>query len=224
MLSNQPDQFNARKAAHIAKFITPVSSETAISEVIRLFHLNSDLTILPLVDNNVASGIIFRENFLSKLFSSRYGIELYGKKPISSFIDKTPLSIDQNTPIEIVSKQLTSTMRNDQAFIITNDGEYTGIGTILNLLEEITRQQIHNAKHANPLTLLPGSVPINDQINQLLAAKIPFSFGYFDLDNLKPFNDVYGYSAGDDIIKAVANTLTQHIPAGERLGRSHRRR
>jgi diguanylate cyclase (GGDEF)-like protein len=104
-------------------------------------------------------------------------------------------------------------MRNDQAFIITNNGEYVGIGTILKLLEEITRQQIHNAKHANPLTLLPGSVPVNDQIDQLLAAKVPFSFGYFDLDHFKPFNDVYGYSAGDDIIKAVANTLTQHIPA-----------
>ncbi len=153
---NQPDQFNARKAAHIAKFITPVSSETAISEVIRLFHLNSDLTILPLVDNNVASGIIYRECFLSKLFSSRYGIESYGKKPISSFIDKTPLSIDQDTPIEIISKKLTSSMRNDQAFIITNDGEYRGIGTILNLLEEITRQQIHNAKHANPSYPIAG--------------------------------------------------------------------
>jgi diguanylate cyclase (GGDEF)-like protein len=213
IVSSQPDQFNATKAAHIAKFIMPVSAETAISEVMSLFHHNSDLTILPLVDNNVASGIIFRENFLSKLFSSRYGIELYGKKPIKSFIDKTRLSIDQNTPIELVSKQLTSTMRNDQAFIITANGEYAGIGTILDLLEEITRQQIHNAKHANPLTLLPGSVPINDQINQLLANKIPFSFGYFDLDHFKPFNDVYGYSAGDDIIKAVANTLTQHIPA-----------
>lgn len=213
IVSNQSDQLNATKASHIAKYIMPVSAETAISEVMSLFHHDSDLTILPLVDNNVASGIIFRDHFLSKLFSNRYGIELYGKKPISLFIDKTPLSIDQDTPIELVSKQLTSTMRNDQAFIITNDGEYAGVGTILNLLEEITRQQIHNAKHANPLTLLPGSVPINDQINQLLASKIPFSFGYFDLDNFKPFNDVYGYSAGDDIIKAVANTLTQHIPA-----------
>jgi len=211
--SSQPTQFNAIKAAHIAKFITPVSAETAISDVMNLFHSDSDLTILPLVDNNEASGIIFRDHFLFKLFSSRYGIELYGKKPIKSFIETTPLSFDQNTPIELVSKQLTSSMRNDQAFIITDGGEYTGIGTILNLLEEITRQQIHNAKHANPLTLLPGSVPINDQINQLLAAKTPFSFGYFDLDHFKPFNDVYGYSAGDDIIKAVANTLTQHIPA-----------
>ncbi|MFA6050954.1 MAG: bifunctional diguanylate cyclase/phosphodiesterase [Methylobacter sp.] len=212
IVSSRPDQLNATKAAHIAKFIMPVSAETPICDVMNLFHHNSDLTTLPLVDNNVASGIIFRENFLSKLFSSRYGIELYGKKPIKSFIDKTRLSIDQNTPIELVSKQLTSTMRNDQAFIITANGEYAGIGTILDLLEEITRQQIHNAKHANPLTLLPGSVPINDQINQLLTNKIPFSFGYFDLDHFKPFNDVYGYSAGDDIIKAVANTLTQHVP------------
>ncbi len=213
IISSQPSQFNATKAAHIAKFITPVSSETAISDVMNLFHSDSDLTILPLVDNNEASGIIFRDHFLFKLFSSRYGIELYGKKPIKSFIEKTPLSFDQSTPIELVSKQLTSSMRNDQAFIITDDGAYTGIGTILNLLEEITRQQIHNAKHANPLTLLPGSVPINEQINQLLATKTPFSFGYFDLDHFKPFNDVYGYSAGDDIIKAVANTLTLHIPA-----------
>jgi len=213
IISPQPNQFNATKAVHIAKFITPVSSETAIGEVMSLFHHDSDLTILPLVDNNVAAGIIFRDHFLFKLFSSRYGIELYGKKPIKTFIEKAPLSFDQNTAIESVSKQLTSTMRDDQAFIITNDGEYSGIGTILKLLEEITRQQIHNAKHANPLTLLPGSVPINDQIDQLLASNVPFSFGYFDLDHFKPFNDVYGYSAGDDIIKAVANTLTQHISA-----------
>jgi EAL domain-containing protein (putative c-di-GMP-specific phosphodiesterase class I)/GGDEF domain-containing protein/CBS domain-containing protein len=212
VISTQPNQFNAIKAVHIAKYVTPVSSETPISDVMSLFHHDSDLTILPLVDDRVATGIIFRDHFLFKLFSSRYGIELYGKKPIKSFIDKTPLSFDQNTPIESVSKQLTSIMRNDQAFIITQDGEYAGIGTILKLLEEITRQQIHNAKHANPLTLLPGSVPVNDQIDQLLAAKVPFSFGYFDLDHFKPFNDVYGYSAGDDIIKAVANTLTQHIP------------
>jgi EAL domain-containing protein (putative c-di-GMP-specific phosphodiesterase class I)/GGDEF domain-containing protein/CBS domain-containing protein len=212
VISTQPNQFNAIKAAHLAKYVTPVSSETPISDVMSLFHHDSDLTILPLVDDHVATGIIFRDHFLFKLFSSRYGIELYGKKPIKSFIDKTPLSFDQHTPIESVSKQLTSIMRNDQAFIITQDGKYAGIGTILKLLEEITRQQIHNAKHANPLTLLPGSVPVNDQIDQLLAARVPFSFGYFDLDHFKPFNDAYGYSAGDDIIKAVANTLTQHIP------------
>jgi len=204
---------NATTAVHIIRDISPISAKTTISEVMNLFHHNSELIILPLVDDNLASGIIFRDKFLTKLFSSRYGIDLHGKNPIKTFIENTPLCIDKNMPIDLVSKQLTSLMTNDSAFIITNNGEYMGIGTLLDLLAEFTRQQIDNAKHANPLTLLPGSVPINDQVNQLLSNKIPFSFGYFDLDNFKPFNDVYSYDAGDDIIKAVANTLTNHIPA-----------
>lgn len=203
---------NATTAIHIIRDITPISAKTSITEVMNLFHHNSELTILPLVDDNMASGIIFRDKFLTKLFSSRYGIDLHGKNPIKTFIENTPLCIDHNMPIDLVSKQLTSLMTNDPAFIITDNGEYMGIGTLLDLLAEFTRQQIDNAKHANPLTLLPGSVPINNQVNQLLANKIPFGFGYFDLDNFKPFNDVYGYDAGDDIIKAVANTLTKHIP------------
>jgi EAL domain-containing protein (putative c-di-GMP-specific phosphodiesterase class I)/GGDEF domain-containing protein/CBS domain-containing protein len=212
VVSDKTDKFNTIKAAHIAQSIAPISSETTISQVMKLFHENSDINILPLVDKQAASGIIFREPFLLKLLSSQYGMALYGKKPIQTFIDKTPLSFDQNTSIELISTQLTSSMRNDPAFIITDAGKYTGIGTTLDLLEEITRQQIYNAKHANPLTLLPGSVPINHKINQLMASKIPFSFGYFDLDYFKPFNDVYGYNTGDDIIKLVAHILTQHIP------------
>jgi diguanylate cyclase (GGDEF)-like protein len=103
-------------------------------------------------------------------------------------------------------------MRDDAAFIITCNGEYVGIGTVMDLLAEITRQQIDSAKHANPLTLLPGSVPINERINRLLAKEISFSVAYFDLDNFKPFNDTYGYDAGDNIIKAVANILLQFVP------------
>jgi diguanylate cyclase (GGDEF)-like protein len=209
---NDHDVGNKIKAAHISKLITPICSKTLICDVMDMFHHNADLTILPLIDDEVATGIVFREHFLSQLFTSRFGIELYGKKTIQIFIEEPPLSFDQNVSIEFISKQLTSTMRIDQAFIITDNGKYAGIGTTLNLLEEITKLQISNAKHANPLTLLPGSVPINDRINQLLQAKIPFSFGYFDLDHFKPYNDVYGYSAGDDIIKAVADILAEHIP------------
>ncbi len=208
----KPALINSTSVESISRFIAPISAETPISDVMNLFQQHSELTILPLVDYEVASGIIFRDIFLSKLFSSRFGMELHGKKPIKTFIDQVPLSIDHHTPIELVSQQLTSTMRHEQAFIITRDNKYIGVATILSLLEKITMQQIDNAKHANPLTLLPGSVPMNEQVNQLLASKTPFAFGYFDLDNFKPFNDIYSYSAGDDIIKAVATALTQCVP------------
>lgn len=211
------DPFNITTAAHIITNVTPISSTTSISDVMNLFHQDRELTVLPLVDDLIATGIIFRDKFLTKLFSSRYGIDLHGKHPIKTFIENTPLCVDKNMPIDLVSKQLTTAMNHDPAFIITDNREYLGIGTLLDLLAEFTRQQIDNAKHANPLTLLPGSVPINNQINQLLTSKIPFGFGYFDLDNFKPFNDVYSYDAGDEIIKVVADTLTRFIP--EECGR-----
>ena len=204
---------NPATAIHIIRNITPISAKTCISDVMNLFHHNSELNMLPLVDDKMVSGIIYRDKFLSKLFSSRYGLDLHGKNPVKMFVENLPLCFDKNMPIDQVSKQLTTLMSQDPAFIITSQSEYLGIGTVLDLLAEFTRQQIEDARHANPLTLLPGSVPVNNRVNQLLANKIPFSFGYFDLDNFKPFNDVYGYDAGDKIIKALANTLTQYIPA-----------
>lgn len=217
-ISLQPNHitsYSKKTASHIARLINPVSALTPISDVMQLFQDNENLTILPLVNNKQASGIIFRDRFLSKLFSNRYGLELYGKKPIHLFNTKIPLSIDYNMPIELISQQLKAGTENDPAFIVTHGSEYFGVATVLDLLEEMTRLQIKNARHSNPLTLLPGSVPVNEHINRLLANKIPFAFAYFDLDHFKPYNDMYGYSAGDNIIKAVSDLLSQSITEKE---------
>lgn len=202
----------SKNADSICRTITPTSPETSINAVMELFQRNPDLNILPLVHHGLASGLVFREKFLSKLFSSRYGLELYGKQAIKTFVGDTPFSVDKHASLESVSQQLTTSMRNDPAFVVTDKGHYFGVATLLDLLEEITQQQIQNAQHANPLTLLPGSVPINSHINHLIGLQRPFCVGYFDLDHFKPFNDVYGYNAGDEIIKAVADTLSRHIP------------
>lgn len=201
------------KVENITQILTPISAGTAIDQVLHLFQHQPGFGLLPVIEDGLPVGLITRDKFFSELFSSRFGIELHGKRPIRSFIRDRPFTIDKSTTIERVSKQLTFAMRNDQAFLITDNDAYFGVATVLDLLGEITRQQINNAKHANPLTLLPGSVPINQLIDQLLEAQQPFCVGYFDLDHFKPYNDVYGYSAGDDIIKAVADTLTSCVPA-----------
>ncbi|MBL1265209.1 GGDEF domain-containing protein [Candidatus Methylomicrobium oryzae] len=210
---NALNLYHAKSVAEITQTIDPVTADTPISCILSLFQHDADLAMLPVVDHGIIVGLIYRDKFLCRLFSSRYGIELHGKQPIQFFIDGMPFSVEKNTAVEQVSEQLTTAMRRDQAFVITDNGVYYGIVTVLDLLAEITRQQIHNAKHANPLTLLPGSVPTNELINRLLAEKRAFCVGYFDLDHFKPYNDVYGYSAGDNVIKAVADILTRHIPS-----------
>ncbi|MDA8131280.1 MAG: response regulator [Elusimicrobia bacterium] len=59
----------------------------------------------------------------------------------------------------------------------------------------------------NPLTKLPGSPAIEEEVLRRLHGKEPFAFCYVDADNFKAYNDVYGYAKGDEVIKAIASLL-----------------
>jgi diguanylate cyclase (GGDEF)-like protein len=83
------------------------------------------------------------------------------------------------------------------------------MGTGHDLMREITRMQITAARHANPLTQLPGNVPINECMERLLADGTRFWACYCDLDNFKPFNDIYGYRQGDDVIEMTGKILSE---------------
>ncbi|WP_245944708.1 GGDEF domain-containing protein [Crenobacter cavernae] len=98
-------------------------------------------------------------------------------------------------------------------FILAEDGRYLGMGTGYELMRKITELQISAARYANPLTGLPGNVPINETIDRLIEAEQPFMVAYVDLDHFKPFNDLYGYSAGDELIELVGRLLTDTADA-----------
>jgi len=202
----------ASSIGEITQEITPISPQVSNNEVLDIFQKNSQLTLIPLVKDGVVAGLLCKDRFLTQLFSSRYGIDLHGNKAVEKFIDREPFIFDRQCAIEEVSQQLTNSLRNEQAFVITENNNYKGIGTVKDLLQLITRQQIQNAQHANPLTLLPGITPINNIINHNITNEVRFSIGYFDLDNFKPFNDIYGYDKGDQAIKLLAKLLANFIP------------
>lgn len=59
----------------------------------------------------------------------------------------------------------------------------------------------------NPLTRLPGNISINRQIQERLDASQAFAVAYADLDNFKPFNDHYGFSRGDEMIRVTGRLI-----------------
>lgn len=65
----------------------------------------------------------------------------------------------------------------------------------------------------NPLTRLPGNISINRAIQERLEKNIDFSFGYADLDYFKPFNDRYGFSRGDEVIKITGRLILGIVKA-----------
>ena len=89
-----------------------------------------------------------------------------------------------------------------------------------NPLELEARVEMHLRRHAwdtqaNPLTGLPGNVPIEQTIMHIIGQKAPASICYTDLDHFKAFNDRYGFVAGDEVIRLTAQILTESV---SRLG------
>lgn len=74
----------------------------------------------------------------------------------------------------------------------------------------------------NPLTRLPGNISINRAIQELIEKNAVFAVGYADLDNFKPFNDHYGFTRGDEVIKMtgrlILNIVKNKQPSGSFVG------
>lgn len=64
---------------------------------------------------------------------------------------------------------------------------------------------------SNPLTGLPGNLAIEEHLNRKLKLGSPLAIAYADLDNFKAFNDRYGYSRGDNIIRLTAMIIKEAI-------------
>ncbi|MBU2871847.1 bifunctional diguanylate cyclase/phosphodiesterase [Colwellia sp. E2M01] len=191
--------------------VTPaLTMDERCSAVYKRFDLDNRLFSLAVVDcDNVPVGIIHKDK-LTELFSSQYGYALYNNKPIATVMSQLPFIVDIQASLVEVSDLITSdqslTMR--QEFIVTDQGKYLGLANIHILLKRITEQKIQFAQHANPLSMLPGNIVIEQKITQHITKNIPFTLAYLDLNFFKPFNDLYGYAAGDAVIKLVADVVS----------------
>ncbi len=191
--------------------IASVTPDMLVEEVITLFERNEQWLSLPVVSDGIPVGIIKRSHLLHKL-SKPFGRDLYVKKPVSQILDENFISVERHTRLETVSQLVIQRNRNQlqEDFIITEQGQYFGVGQVFDLLKMMTEMQIKSAKNSNPLTGLPGNLLIQEHIDQLIINKKPFVACYFDLDNFKPYNDQYGYAKGDAILLGVAQLLQKH--------------
>ncbi|UQV48198.1 GGDEF domain-containing protein [Janthinobacterium lividum] len=191
--------------------VAAVSPQLNNNEVYDIFLKDPKLMIIPVVDDGVPLGLISRFEMIDH-FARPYQRELYGKKSCSLFMDATPLIADHETSLQELSYTMVQSDAHHlfNGFIITEQGRYLGMGTGHDLMREITQMQINAARYANPLTQLPGNVPINEHIDRLLHSAARFWVCYCDLDHFKPFNDVYGYRKGDDVIQLTGEILSSH--------------
>jgi len=189
----------------LARAITPVVPESNNDEVCRRFEDEPGLISLPVVVDGAPLGLINRHALIDR-FARPFRRELFGRKPCTQFMDPLPLIINEDSTVQEAGLLISRSAHHHlyDGFIVTDNGKYLGIGSAHDLMGMITEMQIQAARYANPLTQLPGNVPINEHIDRLLRQSVPFTACYFDIDHFKPFNDAFGYRKGDDVIQLVA--------------------
>src|SRR5690606_1785465 len=196
----------------ILRSVPAVEHTRHIEEVYDIFSEQTELQLVAVLCDEVPIGLIPRARMLERMARPFYR-ERYGKKPCASFIVHQPIIVDHQTSLQDIGHLISEVTSDHQfdGFIITKQGSFLGVGTGFDLIREITALQIRAAKYANSLTQLPGGVPINEHIDVLLKSDVAFTVCYVDLDNFKPFNDLYSYRKGDAVIQTAASLLGKHI-------------
>lgn len=186
-----------------------VTADMTNDEIYGLFQADASINSIPVVEGIKPIGLISRYDTINR-FAKRYQKELHGRKSCVAFMDKAPLVVQKTMTINALSELILSADPKYllNGYIIVDGDGYVGTGSGHALLREITNLQINAARYANPLTMLPGNVPINAHIDRLLENTESFVACYCDLDNFKPFNDTYGYRRGDEVIQFIGRLLS----------------
>lgn len=172
------------------------------------FNDNPNVMGIAILQGDNPVGMLMKNKFLKQL-ATKYGLAVYMNRPARLLMDQNFLVVDYHTPLEQVSK-LAVAREEDSLYdyiVVTQNEKYYGIITVKQLLEKTTDLEIKRAKHSNPLSGLPGNLLIEEKLKLVIEAEEPYGVLYFDLDNFKPYNDVYGFEKGDKILCMTAQII-----------------
>lgn len=218
-IRNSPTKIMNTSIEQLSSPLQTVDSAMQIANVAAFISKDNTLPGFCVTEGNELVGVITRNELNLKL-SGPYGYSLFYKKPVSEIMSYEFLAVDASTPINIVAKL--AMMRDHQYlydFItVTKDNAYFGIVTVKDLLEKTMQIEVDYAMHLNPLTGLPGNLIIEQQLQKFLDLPDEYSVLYFDIDNFKPYNDVYGFEKGDKVLMELAKILKKTASTTDFVG------
>jgi diguanylate cyclase (GGDEF)-like protein/PAS domain S-box-containing protein len=101
------------------------------------FREEPDTLIVPVLDDEDRPiGLVERNTFILRM-AAEYGRALYALRPISILMDTAPLVVEADVALEDFTTDSLSYRASDllRGFIVTEQGRYLGVGTVLALLQ-----------------------------------------------------------------------------------------
>lgn len=122
--------------------VPTITSEMTNADVMETFGTHRELVSLPVLEHDRPIGLISRNIFMSQM-SRPYYRELYEKKSCIAFMDKSPLIVDANTPIETLAARAVASGDKTlvDGFLIVDGDHFSGVGAGLDLMHILVELQ-----------------------------------------------------------------------------------
>lgn len=187
---------------------------TNMSLVIDYFKKYSDSSIVPIVNSNDEPLGILEENKIKEFLYSPYGRSLMlndgtKKSKLENLLQPCGIA-DINSGMSTIIELFTNNPES-LGIILTNNSKYYGFLSARAIITIMNEQNLLFAREQNPLTKLPGNTMIEKYISDVTVNDNSYILCYFDLDNFKAFNDVYGFRNGDRVIQLFADILRKNL-------------
>jgi diguanylate cyclase (GGDEF)-like protein len=194
--------------------IEALNIHAPMSEIIEYFNKNKQTSILPIVSSGHEPYGIIQESQIKEYLYSPYGHSLLLNNNSESSKLKnhiTPCGItDLDTSLSNII-ELFSSNPESVGIIITKDTKYYGFLTARAIIAIMNEKNLIYARDQNPLTKLPGNSMIEEYITKIDTTQNAYILCYFDLDNFKAYNDVYGFRNGDRVLLLFSEILKKHF-------------
>ena len=129
--------------------------------------------------------------------------------------------------------EIRSRRKNGDSFsaLLTVTGVHEGQGSVqhyIGLFSDITmlkaqQSQLENMAHFDILTSLPNRVLLADRLHQAMSQATRrgkrLAVAYLDLDGFKEVNDAHGHAVGDQLLMAIARSMSKSLREGDTLAR-----
>jgi GGDEF domain-containing protein len=137
-------------------------------------------------------------------------------RPCIEAADRAPIKVEASLDLTSLTAILmeSDARRLADGFVIVAGGRYIGMGACADVLRSLQSSRVLAARYTNPLTLLPGQVPINEHLDRLLAGRVAFTAWMVEIDHMRGLNDSEGFAAGDALIHATARLLEEACQHG----------
>jgi EAL domain-containing protein (putative c-di-GMP-specific phosphodiesterase class I)/GGDEF domain-containing protein len=193
----------------------PTTSPTVhVGKVMQLFEARRTSESVVVVEKGEPIGLVMRTK-LAHAMSRPFAAERVELLPISHLASQSPLVVDCESQLDTASRMATARTEEEcyDDIIVARDGKLVGTVSVKRLLDAVTADRLASAKHANPLSGLPGHPVVEEWVRERARRKEDAALVHVDIDSLRHFNRLYGFHQGDRAIRIAADLIASEVAA-----------